>query len=291
MKSLYFSHDANAHDDPKCMLLIEELGMAGYGIFWLLCEVLRSEPDLQYPLKLIPILARRFNTDTKTMELVVTKYGLFEIEEDIFYSRSLKERIIGLSEKRRNAINSYWANKQREAFEQQNDNIDIQDEINCNSNDIQMNNNCNSNDIHNKINNNIEKKNKEKNNKETGNNSGDFLDRLLFLFCGEYQNSRNYNFEIINPGKEKNAIGRLLNNYKKTNPNSNSEQTELYFKEFFKTCMAIKNEKYHYDNMSPNHIASQYSSIKSIIERNKNGKSEKSKQQPEPDISWLYRAE
>ena len=27
----YFSHDSNAQDDPKCMLLIDQLGMEGYG--------------------------------------------------------------------------------------------------------------------------------------------------------------------------------------------------------------------------------------------------------------------
>ena len=29
----YFSHDANAQDDPKCMLLIDQMGLEGYGIF------------------------------------------------------------------------------------------------------------------------------------------------------------------------------------------------------------------------------------------------------------------
>lgn len=28
----YFTHDSNAKDDPKCALLIDQLGMEGYGI-------------------------------------------------------------------------------------------------------------------------------------------------------------------------------------------------------------------------------------------------------------------
>ena len=35
----YFSHYSNAKDDFKCMLLIEELGLEGYGIFWIYEQV------------------------------------------------------------------------------------------------------------------------------------------------------------------------------------------------------------------------------------------------------------
>ena len=41
----YFSHDSNAKDDPKCMLLIEELQLEGYGIYWILIEVLREQEN------------------------------------------------------------------------------------------------------------------------------------------------------------------------------------------------------------------------------------------------------
>jgi len=40
----YFSHDSNAKDDPKCVLLIEQLGLEGYGIYWILIEILRDQP-------------------------------------------------------------------------------------------------------------------------------------------------------------------------------------------------------------------------------------------------------
>ena len=39
----YFPHDSNATEDPKMMLLIDELGMEGYGIFWMLLEALRNQ--------------------------------------------------------------------------------------------------------------------------------------------------------------------------------------------------------------------------------------------------------
>ena len=52
-KTSYFTHDANALDDPKCMLLVEQLGMEGYGIFWALVEKLRQQADCRLPLALI----------------------------------------------------------------------------------------------------------------------------------------------------------------------------------------------------------------------------------------------
>ena len=89
----YFSHDSNAKDDPKCMLLIDQLGLEGYGIYWVLVEVLREQNGFQYPLNLVPILARRYNTTAEKMLTVIKKYGLFEVVEDTFFSLSLIKRM------------------------------------------------------------------------------------------------------------------------------------------------------------------------------------------------------
>lgn len=90
----YFSHDSNAKDDTKCMLLIDQLGLEGYGIFWVLIEVLREQPDYKYPLNLVPILARRYNTTAEKMMTVIKNYNLFKFdEENSFFSISLNERM------------------------------------------------------------------------------------------------------------------------------------------------------------------------------------------------------
>ncbi|NDV68935.1 Lin1244/Lin1753 domain-containing protein [Dysgonomonas sp. 25] len=91
----YFSHDSNAKDDPKCVLLIEQLGCEGYGIFWILVETLREQqPDFKYPLILIPALARRYNTTAEKMKTVISSYGLFKIENnEFFFSESLNRRM------------------------------------------------------------------------------------------------------------------------------------------------------------------------------------------------------
>lgn len=89
----YFSHDSNAKDDPKCVLLIEQLGLEGYGIYWVLIETLRDQPEYKYPLALVPAIARRYNTTAEKMKTVVGNYGLFEVDADDFFSLSLIKRM------------------------------------------------------------------------------------------------------------------------------------------------------------------------------------------------------
>ncbi len=90
----YFSHDTNAKDDPKCVLLIEQLGMEGYGIFWVLIETLRDQPDYKYPVANISALARRYNTTTEKVRAVIYGYELFIVEDELFfYSDSLNRRM------------------------------------------------------------------------------------------------------------------------------------------------------------------------------------------------------
>jgi hypothetical protein len=102
----YFSHDSNAKDDPKCVMLIEQLGPEGYGIFWILIEMLRDQPSYKYPVALIPALSRRYNTTAEKMKTVVNSYGLFEVDEENFFSLSLMSRMGKMNEikqKRSNA--------------------------------------------------------------------------------------------------------------------------------------------------------------------------------------------
>lgn len=98
----YFPHDSNAKDDPKCLMLIEQLGCEGYGIYWILIEVLRDQPDYCYPVNLLPALARRFNTTAEKIKAVVGCYDLFTIrDETVFFSESLVRRMNYVEEKRK----------------------------------------------------------------------------------------------------------------------------------------------------------------------------------------------
>ena len=98
-ETCYFSHDANAKDDFKIMLLIEELGLEGYGIFWVLIETLREQQNYKYPIRLLSVLARKYNTTLAKLEVVVKNYHLFQIENDcFFYSSSLNRRMQKMEE-------------------------------------------------------------------------------------------------------------------------------------------------------------------------------------------------
>ena len=102
--AFYFSHDSDAKDDPKCMLLIEELGLEGYGIFWVLVETLRQQKNFKYPLRLLSSLARKYNTTVVKMEVVVRNYDLFVVENEIFFfSCSLNKRMELMNNKREQA--------------------------------------------------------------------------------------------------------------------------------------------------------------------------------------------
>ena len=125
--AFYFPHDSNAKDDPKIVLLVEQMGLEGYGAFWVLVEILRDQPEFKYPLALIPAIARRYNTTTEKLKAVVTKYGLFQVQdEEFFFSPSLNNRMLPLLEKKeqaRLAAHIRWE-KQRQLAETNKSNAD-----------------------------------------------------------------------------------------------------------------------------------------------------------------------
>lgn len=106
----YFSHDANAQDDPKLMLLIEQLGMEGIGIYWCLIEKLRAEKDYSLPLSVLPSFARRWQTSVEKTQTVVKNYNLFKIVKEKFFSVRLKNSMVEKSERAKASISYRWNN-------------------------------------------------------------------------------------------------------------------------------------------------------------------------------------
>lgn len=92
--TFWFPHDCNASDDDKTMILIDQLGLEGYGIYWVLIEKLREREDFKMPFNTIPIIARRYGTTAEKMKTVVTQFDLFEYDENgFFFSQSLVNRM------------------------------------------------------------------------------------------------------------------------------------------------------------------------------------------------------
>lgn len=104
-ESIYFSHDADAMNDPKCMLLISQMGMEGYGAFWALVELLRVQPEYKMSLDLIPAIALRLQMSEAKLKTVISAYGLFCVTDDcFFFSQSLRNRMQLMMDKKQQQI-------------------------------------------------------------------------------------------------------------------------------------------------------------------------------------------
>jgi len=104
----YFSHDSNARNDQRIIKLRREMGAEGYGIYWMIIEILREQEN--YSLGIdddsIHNLAFDLRVDYGKIEEVILRYDLFQRDDDLFYSRSLKnrmERLDLIKQKRREA--------------------------------------------------------------------------------------------------------------------------------------------------------------------------------------------
>lgn len=104
--TFWFRHDYDAADDEKTMILIEQLGLEGYGIYWVLIEKLRAREGYKMPFSIVPSLARRYMTTPEKMKTVIMNYGLFQYDDEgFFYSESLIRRMDALDEiKKKRAI-------------------------------------------------------------------------------------------------------------------------------------------------------------------------------------------
>ncbi|ABV67603.1 hypothetical protein Abu_1347 [Aliarcobacter butzleri RM4018] len=173
-ETCYFSHDANAKDDFKVMLLIEELGLEGYGIFWVLIETLREQQNYKYPLKLLSVLARKYNTTLAKLEVVVRNYHLFVIEDDcFFYSSSLNRRMQKMEEVREQRVLSAKIGAQKRKQKQLEQLKQLQINLSINDSSEQMLSECSTNAKQIK-----EKKNKEKEIKSFSENEAEKFEQL-----------------------------------------------------------------------------------------------------------------
>jgi hypothetical protein len=114
-------------------------------------------------------------------------------------------------------------------------------------------------------------KNDKKKNKKTGQTSlpvakTDHLGDMLKEFQEAYLVNGD-EYIVLNPGKEREAMGKLAAFYKKKYPDHNSAQALIGMRAFFDNCMQIS-EPWLRDNMSPSIIISKLNEINKIL---KNG--------------------
>lgn len=111
--SYYFPHFYNARHDRKIKRIRKDLGIEGYGIFFMLLEVLREQTDLKYPMADVDLLADEFGTSVAKIEAVLRSYDLFTIDaENMFFSTKLMvflQPYIEKSERARRANEIRWS--------------------------------------------------------------------------------------------------------------------------------------------------------------------------------------
>lgn len=115
----YFSHDSNARNSDKLIPLRASMGVEGYGIYFMLLERLREEPDYM-SVKDYNMLAFDFRIDAAKVKSVVENFGLFAFTDDgkCFYSEGFTRRMSvkdSKSEKARLSALSRWDKCERNA--------------------------------------------------------------------------------------------------------------------------------------------------------------------------------
>lgn len=118
----FFSHDCNARNDPKIMALRSVYGAEGYGVYWMLIEILREQPDYKLAVNkyIWSTLAMQMQVEASRLEDIITDCCM-EFEENgktllvndgkFLYSASLLRRmgkVDDISNLRREAAKKRW---------------------------------------------------------------------------------------------------------------------------------------------------------------------------------------
>lgn len=90
----YFPHDSNARNSDKLIRLRMRHKSAGYGVFFMILERLREEPEYM-SVKDYNMIAFDLREDASLIKSVIEDFGLFVFTEDgkYFYSESFKKRM------------------------------------------------------------------------------------------------------------------------------------------------------------------------------------------------------
>ena len=92
--SRYFPHSSNARNTDKLINLRMQHKAAGYGVYFMILERLREEPEYM-SVKDYNMIAFDLRVDASLIKSVVEDFGLFVFTEDgkYFYSESFKHRM------------------------------------------------------------------------------------------------------------------------------------------------------------------------------------------------------
>ena len=100
-QNFYFKHDAPSATNPTLAKLLQKEGARGYGVYWLLIELLRLQTDFSLPVTETAGLVSRLGYTQKTVVVrVIENYDLFSEENGMFFSVGLIKRMENFLSKR-----------------------------------------------------------------------------------------------------------------------------------------------------------------------------------------------
>jgi hypothetical protein len=118
----YFSHDLKARNDRKMVNLQMQLGMKGIGVYWCIVEMLYEEQGRLMRTECERI-AFELREESDLIESVITEFGLFEYDENFFWSTSVDRRIqaqIQVSNGAKKAAAARWQKFEGQVVNQEN---------------------------------------------------------------------------------------------------------------------------------------------------------------------------
>ena len=126
----YFSHDANARNDPKIIQMLSVYKAEGYGWYWMLIEMMREQENYRLSIKskyAVNAYARELDADAERLqqyiddcvnEFTCDGKGIFDKNDEYLWSESLLRRMKikdGIAEKARQAALIRWGKVEDEA--------------------------------------------------------------------------------------------------------------------------------------------------------------------------------
>ena len=96
----YIPHEVSMRSNSQVINLIEAEGAAGYGFYWALLEYLRAQNHYIGDIRAIKNIARQMKIRIDKAIRVLNDYGLFVVENTLFSSPMLVEKMRPLERKR-----------------------------------------------------------------------------------------------------------------------------------------------------------------------------------------------
>ena len=124
----YIPHEVSMRSNSQVINLIEAEGAAGYGFYWALLEYLRAQNHYTGDIRAIKNIARQMKIRIDKAIRVLNDYGLFVVENTLFSSQFLNERMVSFDRQRARCE----AYKRKKDAKLVSENVGIVSEMPCN---------------------------------------------------------------------------------------------------------------------------------------------------------------